>query len=157
MALVAVVAFAVAGCVPGGSTSPGDGEPETAGVEGSHERLAPAELASLLAAGDPWLVNVHVPYEGEIEGTDAFIAYDRIGERIDELPSDRDAAIVVYCRTGRMSSIAAETLVGMGYTGIRELDGGFEAWRAAGLPLIEDPERSTSYGPRVRASAVSLT
>jgi rhodanese-related sulfurtransferase len=34
-----------------------------------------------------------------------------------------------------MSRIAAETLVGLGYSNIWNLDGGFNAWRATGLPF----------------------
>jgi len=42
---------------------------------------------------------------------------------------------VVYCRSGRMSPITARALVGLGSTNVRELRGGFNAWRAAGYPL----------------------
>lgn len=48
------------------------------------------------------VVNVHVPSEGELPGTDAFVAYDRI-LGWDGLPQDRDAAFAVYCMSGNMS------------------------------------------------------
>lgn len=35
-----------------------------------------------------------------------------------------------------MSAIAAEALVGLGYSNVWELNGGFNAWRAAGYPLV---------------------
>lgn len=97
--------------------------------------VTPQRLAAMLAGGDPFLVNVHVPYEGEIPGTDAFVPYDEIGDRLDRLPSDRDARIVVYCRSGRMSLEAARTLVAEGYTRVYNLMGGFEGWEAAGYEL----------------------
>jgi phage shock protein E len=84
------------------------------------------------------VVNVHIPYEGHIEGTDAFVPFEEIGLWAD-LPEDRSAPIVLYCRSGRMSATAAETLSEMGYTDIVDLDGGMNAWTDAGLELLTDP------------------
>ena len=81
------------------------------------------------------MINVHTPYEGEIEGTDLFVPYDRIGED-PRVPADRSTAIALYCRTGRMSQEAAETLVAKGYTNVADLDGGMEAWQAAGRRVV---------------------
>ena len=102
---------------------------------GSYTNVGPSQLDTMLRSKDFTLVNVHVPYEGEIASTDAFIPYDQIDARIAELPADTGAKIVVYCRTGRMSDIAARALVTRGYTNIWNLDGGMVAWEAAGLPL----------------------
>lgn len=99
--------------------------------------ITPEQLARMLTGGDPFVVNVHIPYEGEIPGTDAFIPYDEIGARLGELPSDRAAEIVVYCRSGRMSSEAARALAAEGYTSVYNLAGGFEAWGDAGYELLQ--------------------
>lgn len=56
---------------------------------------------------------------------------DRIG-RIVPLP---EAAVVVTCRDGRHSTLAAATLADLGYGGAVVLDGGTRAWEAAGRPL----------------------
>jgi phage shock protein E len=98
--------------------------------------LAPADLSSMLENKDFFLVNVHVPYEGELPMTDAIIPFDEIGSRLAKLPRP-DANIVLYCRTGRMSEVALQTLSAAGYSNLSELEGGFEAWRSAGLPFIE--------------------
>lgn len=103
---------------------------------GSYLRVQPAELAAMLRAKDFSLVNVHVPYAGEIDPTDAFIPFDTIAARLADLPA-KDQPIVLYCQTGRMSAIAAETLVRAGYTDVWDLGGGMEAWTAAGLPLVQ--------------------
>jgi rhodanese-related sulfurtransferase len=82
----------------------------------------------------PVLVNVHIPYEGHIDGTDAFVPFDEIGTW-EELPPDLDAPIALYCRSGNMSARATDTLVELGYTNIVDLEGGMNAWTAAGNQL----------------------
>lgn len=51
--------------------------------------------------------------------------------------SDRpDLDVVVVCQQGYQSSLAAATLQRLGVGGATDLDGGFEAWLAAGLPVV---------------------
>jgi rhodanese-related sulfurtransferase len=90
----------------------------------------------MLAQKDFTFVNVHIPYEGEIERTDAFIPYNEIGDQINLLPVDKRAKIVLYCRSGHMSAMAGTTLAKLGYTNILNLDGGMLAWERAGYNLV---------------------
>lgn len=145
LVLASVIAVVAAGCGGPGSASPPLASPVasegamTVDVEGggTYTRVSPARLKAMLLTKDFTLVNVHVPYAGEIEPTDLFIPYDQVEDRLGELPASKDAGIVLYCRTGRMSTIAANALVGLGYTNVRELDGGFDTWKAAGYPLAD--------------------
>jgi rhodanese-related sulfurtransferase len=82
------------------------------------------------------LVNVHIPYEGELPQTDAFIPYNEIEVNLSQLPADKNANIVLYCRSGRMSAEAAQNLAKLGYTRLVEVDGGMQAWQSAGNELI---------------------
>ena len=104
---------------------------------GNYTDVGAEGLAKMLKAKDFPLVNVHIPYEGEIAKTDRFIPYDRIGSNLDELPTDKDSKIVLYCRSGSMSAIAARQLVRSGYTNVWNLDGGMVGWQEAGHTIIE--------------------
>jgi rhodanese-related sulfurtransferase len=103
--------------------------------DGAYYNIGVPEMQQMLANKDFTFVNVHIPFEGDIAGTDASIPFDQIDKNLDQLPADKNARIVLYCRSGRMSEIAAETLVGLGYTNIWNLDGGMYAWEQAGLPI----------------------
>jgi rhodanese-related sulfurtransferase len=92
----------------------------------------------MMAKETVYLVNVHVPYEGEIAGTDAFIPYTEIVSRLDELPFGKQQ-VVIYCRSGNMSTEAAQAMVDAGAPPFSELGGGFYAWQDAGYPLQTNP------------------
>jgi rhodanese-related sulfurtransferase len=80
---------------------------------------------------------VKTPYIGEISSTDLYIPYTDLTARARELPANKAAPIVVYCRSGHESAIAAQTLLDLGYTNILNLDGGMDAWTASGRDLVQ--------------------
>jgi rhodanese-related sulfurtransferase len=49
--------------------------------------------------------------------------------------ADPARKVILVCAHGYSSSIAAATLQDLGFAGATDVDGGFEAWRAAGLPI----------------------
>ena len=60
--------------------------------------------------------------EGHIPGA-ILIPYDEITQKAEGVLTDKNQLILVYCRSGRRSKIAAEALVELGYTNIREFGG----------------------------------
>jgi rhodanese-related sulfurtransferase len=127
LAAAAGVAFGQAAGPVGGTQVAVDG--------GSYMNITPATLNALLSKKDFFLVNVHIPYQGEIALTDAFIPFDQTKASLDKYPPDKSVKIVVYCRSGSMSDIAARELVRQGYTNVFNLDGGMNEWEKQGLPL----------------------
>jgi rhodanese-related sulfurtransferase len=58
-----------------------------------------------------------------------------LGTRLAELPTDR--TLVMVCRSGGRSGVAAEALVNRGLEALN-LAGGMQAWKAASLPVVAD-------------------
>ena len=59
---------------------------------------------------------------GHIPGA-ILISYTQIEEKANEMLADKDQLILVYCRSGRRSKLAAEALAELGYTNIKEFGG----------------------------------
>ncbi|HKV88210.1 MAG TPA: rhodanese-like domain-containing protein [Candidatus Dormibacteraeota bacterium] len=108
------------------------------------DRLAPEQAAVELAAG-ALLVDTRTEAqrraEGEIPGA---VVIDRtvFEWRLDptsptRIPQVKDHAVrvIVICAQGYSSSLAAASLQHLGLVNATDVIGGFEAWRAAGLPV----------------------
>ena len=127
-AIVAYFAFGMPGMDHGGGMS------RIGLTDASEMAVGVDEFASRMVSSNAFVINVHVPDEGTIEGTDAAIPYtDIVGS--DSLPADKTSTILLYCKTGRMSAEAATTLMEAGYRNVAHLDGGMDAWVAAGRSL----------------------
>lgn len=71
-----------------------------------------------------------------------------------------DTPVVLYCATGVRSLFAAESLQEIGYTNVASMDGGFDAWKQAGLPIQQsrqlNPEQSQRYSRHLRIPEIGL-
>ena len=86
------------------------------------------QFIKMMGQKDFVLINVHIPYQGEIPKTDQLIPFNSIDQYLSELLKAKNYKIVVYCMTGPMGYIAAEKLVDMGYTNVIHFKGGMRAW-----------------------------
>ena len=104
------------------------------------EEMDPRRAAELLSENEAQLVDVREPYEheaGRIAGS-LHIELERLPGEAATL--DRERPILFYCRSGSRSALAADAFAAAGFDA-RNLDGGLEAWVAAGLPIEPDGGR----------------
>ncbi|MGI6202092.1 MAG: rhodanese-like domain-containing protein [Eubacteriales bacterium] len=133
-ALAAAAAVLIAGCAGTGTVA----EVQLVTDDTTSETFVPkkgdavyvsisAQRAKQLmdSESDYVVLDVRTPEEyadGHIKGS-MLIPYNEIGERAeDELP-EKDKLILVYCRSGRRSKIAAQALAELGYTNVKEFGG----------------------------------
>jgi rhodanese-related sulfurtransferase len=113
------------------------------------DRVPPEQAWAELQAGEALLVDTRTLEQrteaGEIPGA---LVIDRTVLEWRLAPSspwcvpevrDADARVIVICRQGFSSSLAAATLQELGLHRATDVVGGLEAWRAAGLPLVPRP------------------
>ena len=110
------------------------------------ERPGPAEARAAVEGGAT-LVDIRadsqVARDGVIPGA-LVIPRNVLEWRLDPASDARhaeapglDDQVIVMCNEGYQSSLAAATLRRLGFARATDLDGGFQAWRAAGLPVVD--------------------
>lgn len=87
-----------------------------------------------------FLLDVHIPEQTHIPGTDAFIPYNEISLNLDKLPKDKSTPILVYCRTGRMSEEASKEIANLGYINVYDLEGGINMYKETNVGVFITPE-----------------
>lgn len=103
--------------------------------QGGYTNISLDRFVEMKKEKDFVLINVHVPYEGEIPGTDLFIPYNAVEQNRNKLHQEKNARIVVYCRSGSMGYIAAEKLTKMGYARVFHFEDGMKTWEESGRSL----------------------
>ena len=119
--LIALLTFALpfgfVGCSNGGSAT--------------YEQISGAEAKALMDSESGYIIidaRTQEEYDqGHIPGA-ILIPYGEIADRAEKELPDKDQLILVYCRSGRRSKIAAEELVKLGYTNVKEF-GGIIDWK----------------------------
>ena len=112
MLLTFAFPFGCVGCLDGGSVT--------------YEQISGAEAKALMDSESGYIIidaRTQEEYDqGHIPGAILIPEYEIADRAEKELP-DKDQLILVYCRSGRRSKIAAEELVKLGYTNVKEFGG----------------------------------
>ena len=98
-------------------------------------RLSPAAAFEQVQGDGAFLLDVRSPEEfAAVHARDvaANVPHSDLAARAGELPRDRP--ILAICASGNRSQIAADTLRGLGFARVSDIEGGTKAWQAAGLP-----------------------
>lgn len=77
----------------------------------------------------PFVLDVRTPEEyvaGHVPGA-VNIPHDQVAARLAEVPKDKD--VVMYCRSGRRTAMAAEVLAAHGYSRLQHLEGDMAGWQ----------------------------
>ena len=113
MLLTLALPFGCVGCVSDGGSAP-------------YEQISGAEAKALMDSESGYIIidaRTQEEYDqGHIPGAILIPEYEIADRAEKELP-DKDKLILVYCRSGRRSKIAAEELVKLGYTNVKEFGG----------------------------------
>jgi len=108
------------------------------------DRVDPERAAAMVSRGEARLVDTRPQWQREQEGSvpeAVIIERNHLEWRLDPTSSaripeavDHDVAWILFCSEGYSSSLAAASLQDLGLRRATDLDGGFRAWREAGLP-----------------------
>ena len=102
------------------------GQPNTNNQETVYMNITAQEAKQIMDSEEGHIIldtRTQAEYdEGHIPGA-IVISHDEIEEKAEQLLPDKDQLLLVYCRSGRRSKLAAEALVKLGYTNIKEFGG----------------------------------
>jgi len=118
--IIAVFIFTLSACA-----APSEPEPPP-----EYIKITPEEASDMMNSGNNVIildVRTQEEYDaGYIENA-VLLPYDEIGEKAQSIIPDKSSSILIYCRRGRRSEIAARELLEMGYTKVYDF-GGVENW-----------------------------
>ena len=131
--LVAVLCFFLAACgndssigIIGGADGPTSIIIAEKGEKTMYEQITPIDAKKIMDSGEEHIIldtrEQDEFDEGHIPGA-ILIPYTEIENKAEEMLPEKDAQILVYCRSGRRSKIASESLAKLGYTSVKEFGG----------------------------------
>lgn len=99
-------------------------------------QTSPAELRDALTRGEVLLIDVREPSEFAVERIHGALLYPLSTFDPKAIPTATGRQLVIQCAAGGRSMRAAQALVAAGHEAVANLEGGLNAWKAQGLPLI---------------------
>ena len=113
MLLISLSLFGLTACQDGGNNA-------------TYEQITPQQAKEIMDTEQEYIIidarTEEEFAEGHIENAILIPEYEIKDRAEKELP-DKDALILVYCRSGRRSKIASESLANLGYTNVKEFGG----------------------------------
>ena len=123
--------------------TPGEEEPAVKSVpvdqRAEYVKLTPSEAKEMMEREEVIIVDVRTEDEfkqGHIEGAILIPDYD-LDKLAAELLPDKDATILIYCRSGSRSKLASHLMIGMGYQAVYDF-GGILDWRYGEVRLEDN-------------------
>mgnify|MGYP003292261250 FL=1 len=102
------------------------GQAKENGQEAAYMNITAEEAKQIMESREGYIIldaRTQEEYDqGHIPGA-IVISHEEIAEKAEDVLTDKEQLILVYCRSGRRSKIAAEALVELGYTNIKEFGG----------------------------------
>lgn len=120
--LVTLAGLMMVGCGRKSDSGGADGEATAAPIS---VKIDAAEAKKMMEAGGVTVVDVRTPEEfaeGHVPGA-INIANEMLTFDAEKILTDKDAVLLIYCRSGNRSAMAAKTLQKLGYTRIYDFGG----------------------------------
>lgn len=100
-------------------------------------QIAPADVRTALAHGEVLLIDVREANEYAFERIPGALLYPLSTFDPRAIPSSSGKKLVIQCAAGGRSMRAAQALAAAGHAQVYNLEGGINAWKSQGLPLIK--------------------
>ena len=135
--LLAALGFTVAGCQPS-ATAGADPASKGPGTDTVIRHADPAAAQKLLADGRVTVLDLRTPQEfagGHLKDA-KLVDFNAPDFKAKLVELDRTQPYLLHCASGRRSTKALEAFKALGFKEIIHLDGGFNAWKAEGKPVV---------------------
>jgi|GEM_PF-209826 len=114
-----------------------------AGGEAQYTELSAAESRAYIEKNKPFILDVRTPteyYSGYVPGA-VLIPLQQLADRLVEIDDYKDKEILIYCRSGNRSTVAAEILIRNGFKKVFNMKGGIRDWIGSGFETKKEQER----------------
>jgi len=106
----------------------------------SFAELSAVEAAALITSKKPFILDVRTPaeYYGSHLKDAYLLPLNQLEGRLSEIAEHKDSDVLVYCRSGNRSTVAAQILIKNGFTKLNNLRPGIVGWERAGLDVVKE-------------------
>lgn len=113
--------------------------PSVVGTVAAFESVTPAQFEALAASGEYTVIDVRTEEEaagGKVIANAKVIDYYKPNFRDELAKLDRNQQYLIYCRSGNRTGDTLKIMKSLGFTKVRDLKGGKNAWEQSGRTLV---------------------